>query len=152
MQNIIVSDTSCLIILNKLDQLDLLKNLFGYVVITDEVAEEFGLELPEFIKIKNPKNSVYKRLLDTDLDIGESSCIALALEHKKSLLILDDQKARKKARDLKLDFTGTLGLLIIGKQKGFINSVSEIVEKIRLSNFRISENYLEYLLERSGEK
>lgn len=152
MQKIIVSDTSCLILLNKLNKLYLLKQLFGNIVVTKDVADEFALVLPEFIEIKNPNNYIYKKILETDLDVGESSCIALALEYNDCLLILDDQKARKKARDLKLKFTGTLGLILLGKQNGYINSVAELIDQIRLSNFRISEKYLKYVLHKSGEK
>jgi predicted nucleic acid-binding protein len=41
MQKIIVSDTSCLILLQKLQQLNLLKELFGKIIITKEVEDEF---------------------------------------------------------------------------------------------------------------
>ncbi len=46
MQKIILSDTSCLIILEKIGELELLHTVFGEIVITGEVANEYGLPLP----------------------------------------------------------------------------------------------------------
>ena len=40
MSNIIISDTSCLISLSKINKLDLLKQLYVNVIITQEVKNE----------------------------------------------------------------------------------------------------------------
>jgi predicted nucleic acid-binding protein len=53
MQQIIVSDTSCLILLKKINRLDLLYELFGQITITEIIADEFGSELTEYIRIEN---------------------------------------------------------------------------------------------------
>jgi len=53
--------------------------------------------------------------LELQLDKGEASAIALALEIQDSTLILDDFKARKVAEKLGLKITGTLGLMILPK-------------------------------------
>lgn len=50
MQKIIVSDTSCLILLDKIKQLDLLHSLFKKVTITQIVADEFGKKLPDYYR------------------------------------------------------------------------------------------------------
>lgn len=42
MQAVIISDTSCLILLDKIQELDLLKKLYGQIITTQTVAEEFG--------------------------------------------------------------------------------------------------------------
>ena len=54
MQKTIISDTSCLILLDKIDQIHVLKLLFGGVVITSIIAEEFGKDLPEWIQVLDP--------------------------------------------------------------------------------------------------
>lgn len=72
------------------------------------------------------------------IDKGESSAIALALEIPDSILILDDNKARKIAQNLKLKFTGTIGVIIKAKLLGLIPSVKPYFEKIKDTNFRIS--------------
>ena len=55
MPNVIISDTSCLIILSKIDKLFILNKLFGNVIITPEIAKEFGDKLPNWIKIQKAK-------------------------------------------------------------------------------------------------
>lgn len=88
MRATIVSDTSCLILLEKIGELDLLQKLFGQVVITQIVAEEFGNFLPAWVRIKNSQNITTISVLETAIDRGEASAIALALEMKECLLIL----------------------------------------------------------------
>ena len=142
MRKIIVSDTSCLILLDKIRKLDLLHSLFDIVTITQIVADEFGNKLPDYIQIENPKNSTYQKILESFVDIGEASALALALEKKDCLLIIDDNKGRREARQLGLTFTGTLGILIIAKQKGLISSLTEIIKDIQKTDFRLSDSVI----------
>jgi predicted nucleic acid-binding protein len=72
------------------------------------------------------------------IDKGESSAIALALEFSDSLLILDDFKARRIATQLGLSITGTLGVIIKAKLEGIIPSVIPILQKIKQTDFRLS--------------
>ena len=139
MQKIIVSDTSCLILLHKIGLIPLLKSLFGKVTITSTIAAEFGNTLPDFINIEDPEDKIYQKILEGFLDSGEASAIALALEKEDCLLIMDESKGRREARQLKLNLTGTIGILIIAKEKGFIESISDIIDKINQTDFRISE-------------
>jgi len=69
--------------------------MFGEITITDCIAKEFSLPLPSFIKIENPQNINYQKILRNHIDPGEASAIALALEIKDCLLIIDDLKGRK---------------------------------------------------------
>lgn len=48
MHKIIIADTSCLIVLVKINELDVLRKLFGEIVVTPEIASEFMHELPEW--------------------------------------------------------------------------------------------------------
>ncbi len=139
MQRIIVSDTSCLILLDKIGHISLLKSLFGSITITSIIAGEFGKKLPDFIRVEDPKNKNYQRILEGILDPGESSAIALALEADDSLLIIDESLGRREAHQLKLNVTGTIGILIAAKEKGLIDSINEIIELINHTDFRISE-------------
>jgi predicted nucleic acid-binding protein len=83
MPEIIISDTSCLISLNKINCLFLLKELYGNILITPEVKNEFGENLPVWIKVAKAKDNNIYRDLEKKLDKGEASSIALALELKK---------------------------------------------------------------------
>ncbi|MBP7478518.1 MAG: DUF3368 domain-containing protein [Chitinophagales bacterium] len=151
MQRVIVSDTTCLILLNKIGRISLLEKLFGKVTITSNIAKEYGENLPEFVKIENPSDYKYQQILEGFLDSGEASAIALALEHDDCLLIIDELKGRKEAKYLNINYTGTLGILIIAKEKGLIKSVMEVIEEIRKTDFRISEALLNEAKRRCGE-
>ncbi len=138
MPKIIISDTSCLIILSKIGELDLLRKLYGNIVTTTDIASEFGEDLPDWIEIKNVKDLHKQRLLEMQIDKGESSAIALALETEDSTVVLDDYKARKIANQLGINYTGTIGIIIKAKQNGITPSIKPVLEKIKQTNFRIS--------------
>ena len=148
---IIISDTSCLILLFKIDELDLLKKLSDKVFITKTIKQEFGKSLPDWIEIKSPSDDHYQQILEMELDAGEASAIALSLETDNSILIIDDLKGRKVAERLKLKYSGTFGLILKAKQEGILTNISPIINKIIQTNFRFSENLLETILREAGE-
>ncbi len=147
----IVADTSCLILLEKLKKIDLLQSLFGKVTITSTIANEYGNKLPDFIEIENPQDTNYQKILESYLDAGEASALALALEKENCLLIIDDYKARREAKQLNIDFTGTIGVLIHAKEKGLIDSLTKIINDINKTNFRISDTLIQEIKRISGE-
>ena len=59
MHKAIISDTSCLILLDKIGELEILNKLFGTIITTIEVASEFGQPLPSWIEIKEPTDKNY---------------------------------------------------------------------------------------------
>jgi predicted nucleic acid-binding protein len=91
-REIIIADASCLIVLENIQELSLLQKLFGEVLITEEVKDEFGLHLPEWLKFQEVKNQSKKDALNLILDKGEASSIALCLETAESVLIIDEKK------------------------------------------------------------
>ena len=139
---VIIADTSCLIILNKIGELDLLKRLFTQVIITPKIAEEYRHDLPAWVTIASPNEKSYRAIAEI-LDEGEASAIALALESGNSRLILDDIRARRYAKRLNLSVTGTLGIIALAQKEGIISSALDLVEKIQKTNFRLSERVLE---------
>lgn len=151
MQKIIVSDASCLILLHKIRQLSLLKDLFGKIIITREVQNEFNSALPDFFAIQDARDINYFRILETFLDKGEASVIALALEFDDCLLIIDELKGRKEAKSMGIKITGTLGVLLLAKEKKLINRIKPLIDQIKDTNFRISESLIERTLEMAGE-
>ena len=63
------------------------------------------------------------QLLRRDLDDGESEVIALAVEQRADLVLLDESDARRTADLYSLSKTGIIGLLIRAKQEGHIDSL-----------------------------
>lgn len=116
MENVVISDTSCLIVLDKIGQLDLLNPGNARLFVTPTIAQEFGKPLPGWLKIRAPLNQNLQFLLEENIDPGESSAIALTLEMPGCLLILDDLRARKMAKSMSLRVTGTLGVIAAAKR------------------------------------
>ncbi len=144
MHKIIVSDTSCFIILTNIGELELLHKLYGQIITTIDIATEYGETLPEWVQIKSVKDKFKQQILELQIDKGESSAIALALEIPGSTIILDDLKARRIANQLGLSFTGTIGVIIKAKLNGIIPSIKPILKKIKQTDFRISDE-IEFL-------
>lgn len=143
MRKIIISDTSCFIILSRIGEFNILFEVYGNIVTTKEIALEFGEKLPEWVEVKDVKDKYSQKLLEMQIDKGESSAIALALETAECTLILDDYKARRIAEQLSLSYTGTIGVIIKAKQMGIISSIKPILYKIKRTDFRLSSD-IEY--------
>ena len=151
MPKIVISDTSCLILFHKIGEFDLLKKVYVDISTTPEVAEEFVELLPKWIKIESVKDKKYQSFLETQVDLGEASAIALAKEMDEPLLLLDDLKARKLAKKLNLNFTGSLGVINKAKQIGVIDEIKPILNKILSTDFRISKQIIHELLSLNNE-
>ncbi|MCD9016044.1 DUF3368 domain-containing protein [Parachryseolinea silvisoli] len=151
MPSVVISDASCLIILDKIDRIELLKSLYQNVVTTPVVAEEFGKPLPAWIALEEAVDKKYQRVLETSVDPGEASAIALSLNYADALLLLDDLKARKMAKKLGLLFTGTLGILVRAKKNGLIPQLKPVIDLIRETDFRISDLLVEEILKEVNE-
>jgi len=138
MHKTIISDTSCFIILTNIGELELLHKLYVEILTTVDIATEYGETLPQWVNIVMVKDKYRQQLLEMQIDKGESSAIALALETPDSTIILDDYKARKIASQLGLIFTGTIGVIIKAKLNGIIPSIRPLLEKIKQTDFRLS--------------
>ena len=139
MPKTVIADTSCFIVLEKINELSLLNKIYREVITTPEIATEFNKPLPDWISIIETKDKLVQRELESKIDVGEASAIALGLEIPNCSIILDDLKARKIAASLKLDFTGTLGVIVKAKQLNLIDSVKPIIRKLREAGLRFSE-------------
>lgn len=146
-----IADTSCLIVLTRLNAIPVLQSLYGQIYITEEVASEFGESLPDWIKVEMVKDKRYYQILSAMLDPGEASAIALALEMKNVLLIVDEFKGRREAKRLGIEITGTLGVLVKAKQKGLIKELKPVLNQLHLAGFWISEAISEEMLKQAGE-
>jgi len=144
--NVIISDTSCLIALSNIGQLELLNKLFGRVTITPEVLDEFtkkfNEKIPKWIDIKEAKNKEKVLKLNSDLGLGESSSIVLATETPGSLVIIDEKKAREYALNLGLNVIGTVGIIRRAADINIIEShkkANELFNELINNGFRLNK-------------
>lgn len=151
MPKIVISDTSTLILFHKIEEFNLLQRVYGELITTREIAEEFGEELPDWIKIESVTDKKYQNLLETQVDKGEASAIALASEYNEVLLLLDDLKARKLASRLDFKITGALGVIHRAKQLSVIDKVKPLIEKLLMTDFRVAESIIEEILKLNDE-
>ena len=151
MESVVISDTACLIALDKIGHLSLLRSLYGSIYITPTIADEFHGVIPDWIEIQEPANIPLQTFLEETIDAGEASAIALAVEIKDCYLILDDLRARKVASGLGLTFTGTLGVIASAKKRGVIPSARHLFEQLRETDFWISDKFFQQLLTELGE-
>jgi len=151
MSKVVISDTSCFIILSKINEMELLHKVYENILTTPEIVAEYGETLPEWIEIVPVQDRYKQQLFEIQLGKGESSAMALSLEIPDSILIIDDYKARKTAEILNLKFIGTIGLIVKAKLNGVIPSVKPLLQKIKLTNFRLSTDLEQHILKEAGE-
>ncbi len=151
MPKIVIADTSCFIVLEKIQQLPLLRQVYSEVITTPEIQIEFGNPLPDWVLIRSARNLNLQQELETKLDQGEASAIALGLEMPNSTIILDDLKARKIAEQYKLIFTGTLGVLLKAKELLLISSIKPLIKELHLVGLRFSKEVENEILKQAKE-
>ncbi|RKT45249.1 DUF3368 domain-containing protein [Thiocapsa rosea] len=126
-----ICNTSPLIALDNIGLLGLLEGVYGRVLVAEEVRNEFGSGLPGWIDVVPVQNRNLIRALQLSIDLGESATLALAMERQDARVILDDLKGRKAAQRLGVSFTGLLGVAIKGKQMGVIESVDNVMTRLK---------------------
>lgn len=162
---VVISDTSPLITLLKINRLDLLKKIFKEVEVPEAVYKELitkkynkeakQIKEANFIKIKKvDKKKTDSIIKEYSLDKGESEAIVLALNYKECLLIVDEIKARNIAIKIGLKIMGSIGILMYSFEKGFINKeeIISYIEICKVNNRYISENLYNKLLEKCEMK
>lgn len=149
--DLVISDASCIIALEDIGELKILKGLFNQVIVTDIVREEIQADLPDWIKVSSDYEERELQILALELDKGEASAIALALKNATSRIILDERKGRKVAKRLGIKVIGTLGIIIKAKEGGIINSGKEVLNKLEKHGFWLSSQMKKSILERLGE-
>ncbi|MEL6844068.1 MAG: DUF3368 domain-containing protein, partial [Bacteroidota bacterium] len=115
---IVIADASPLIALSDIGELALLYELFGEIFVTDIVRNEIHADLPPWIQVSQDYDDQQKALLALELDEGEASAIAMALKYQDSRLLLDEKRGRGVAKRLGVSVIGTIGVIIMAKQKG----------------------------------
>jgi len=135
---IVVSDTTPLSELAKVGKLYLLRDVFGEIIIPQEVYNEVTRgEHPAVSAVKSitwisvRTVSDPQKVFDLLLRLGETAAIVLAEELGVNQLLLDDRKAKLVAESRNLPVIGTIGILLLAKDEGLITSIKEILDNLR---------------------
>jgi predicted nucleic acid-binding protein len=145
-----VADSVCLIALDGVGRLDILKNSFSKIYAPTKVISEFGKN-PSWIEQKEILDRALFAVLATRIDPGEAEAIVLASELSASMVILDDKQARRLAGAMEVPVIGTLGVLLRAKTRGILPEVSPIIDRLRENGLYVTEELIRKVILLAGE-
>lgn len=152
---IVVSDTTAITSLLKINRANLLKELFGEVLMPTAVRDElskYHAVLPEFLRAESVKDHIAVDLLREEIDAGEAEAIILAEELDADVLLIDEKDGRFIAEGRGIRCLGLAGAILVAKQNGLISNVREILETLETkANFYLDAELKRTLLRRAGE-
>ncbi|RVU84836.1 DUF3368 domain-containing protein [Leucothrix sargassi] len=159
---IIVADAGPLIALAKLEQLELLQQIFSaihvpetvYIEVAHQQARDDAQLITIFVKNSAELHPVlsggFVDELSYSLDAGEIQALALA----KSLncgVLMDEARGRKVAGYYDISVVGVLGVLLQAKKLGLVESVSPLIDALQKANYRLSPALVEKVLSLAEE-
>lgn len=156
-----VVDASPVILLAKVDQPDLLSICSEKLLIPKAVAEEvrqpdetdparrwLDTEGNSFVESTGPVESA---VAAWDLGRGENRVLSYGLRHDEWTAVVDDGTARRCANGLDIPVVGTLGVLVVAKRMGHLETVRLIVEDLERAGLHVSEDLIDHVLRMVGE-
>jgi predicted nucleic acid-binding protein len=150
-----VSNSSPLIALAAIGQLDLLPALFGPIAIPDAVGVEIKPSIPlspEWLQLRPLSGPIAAAVVRPSLGAGEREAISLGLELRAERVILDDRPARRAAQSLGLNVIGVLGILLRAKRHALLPSIRPSLDALIADAFFISPRLYDELLDMAGER
>lgn len=155
----VVTNSTPLIELSKIGQLDLLSAVYRSILIPEEVYVEVvvnGTGKPGAAEVENADWIICQPVTDKEqviilhnsvpIGLGECGTIVLAQEIGAEKVIIDDRVARHVAISRNLSVIGTIGVLRIAKARHIIQAVKPILDDLRLQGTRISDNLYHQIL------
>ena len=156
---LIVSDTTPIISLIKVNRLELLKTMFQTVIIPQAVYDELIrnaryadeadiVKHSSFLRVVAVQNANAVSILrqTEKLDAGESEAIVLSEEQAADLTLMDERRGRQTAKRLGINITGTVGILLSAYDEGLLSGkdVMNCLECMQNSKIRISKILMAY--------
>ena len=160
---IVVSDTSPLTNLAAIGQFDLLRQLYDQVYIADAVWDELnakGKHWPgraevasaRWIQRCHAQDQNLVAALQRDLDRGEAESIAIAIEIKADMVLMDEREGRHLAQRFGLRVIGVIGVLLEAKAKGAIAKLHPHLDALReTAGVYLSESLYQAALKMANE-
>jgi predicted nucleic acid-binding protein len=150
----VVSNSSPLIALARIQRLDLVPTILETTLIPPAVAREIAPSipvLPHWLEVRTPTTSASLPTSRGRLGDGEWEAIALAVDLGASAILIDDRPARRLAEAAGLNVVGTLGLLLEAKRAGHIGSIRAELDKLLETSFFLSPHLYDQVLRIAGE-
>jgi predicted nucleic acid-binding protein len=157
----VIANNTPLVALWTLGRLDLLRDLYRQVLIPQAVYDEFlateralrqaALQDAPWIQVVSLSNPQRVRVY-VGLDQGEAEVLALAEERSARLLIIDEYKGRRYARRLGLPLTGTLGLLLVAKERHLVSNLSALLVDLQDAGLYLGAELITQVLRLAGEE
>lgn len=159
----VVCNTSPITNLAVIARLDLLHSIYGEIVIPKAVYDELtnvpnpvpgGVEVQtyDWISVRPVLDQFKVSVFRQNIDFGEAEAIALALELRADRLLIDDAAGRAIALREGLQITGVLGILLIAKKRGLIDSVRSLLDNlINQAGFWVSDELYRWVLNQAKE-
>ncbi len=148
---IVVADTSPINYLILIEEIEILTQLYGTVVIPravqDELLRPSAPELvrawmarrPAWLQVREPLGAPDASL--AGLDPGERDAILIASELCADQLIADDRQGRREALKRGIRVMGTLGVLREAAVLGFLD-LREALRRLETTNFHVRPDVL----------
>ncbi len=163
MSSTIVSNTGPLVALAVINKLDILSHLFDRVIVPEAVhfelleggAKQSGVSTyqeAQFIEVRK-LTAPLDPLLDSVLDTGEASVIQLGKEINIDLVLIDERKGRKIAREVYgLRVIGSARILVEAKHGGYLDNVEKAINAMQQQGYWLHDNIVDIILKEAGER
>ena len=159
----VVSNSSPLINLARIERFELLQHFYGEIVISPAVYDEVvtrgnerdgsqDVRAAKWIRQQSPQDQLAVDALAADLDRGEASAIILARELNAKCLLIDEIRGRRIAMSLGISVVGTIGILARAKRENIIANVKDELDRLRLRGTWIHPRLYQDVLLMVGEK
>ena len=159
---IIVADSTALIYLAAISKFDLLQALYGQILIPTAVYEEVATQgagrwgssetaAATWIDYRPVADPAKLLGVPPRLNGGEKEVIALAEEVHADLVIMDEARGRQELIKRGITFMGTVGVLMVAKQRGLIAELKPELDQLRVHGFHLSERVYRACLLSVGE-
>lgn len=158
----VICNTSPLQYLHQVELLHLLPALFESAQVPPAVVAELaegrrrGVNLPDlaglpWVTVRAVRDRTLLPLV-TSLGSGEKEVLALGLEAPDHLLVLDDRAARRYAIAVGLEVTGTVGILLLAKERRLLDAVRPAMDRLQRLRFRLSAATYRRVIDLAGEE
>lgn len=154
MSDVVVADSSPLIALRQIGRLDLLRELFRFVLIPPAVAREVSRTvpiLPEWVHTETLLGDLDSRLAGSGLDPGECEAITLAIERRADYVLCDDRDARLWMELLGLQPLGCIGILLRAKRLGLLPAIKPPLDDLVAAGLFVGDRLYHHVLTDEGE-